>query len=275
MFSTYLVAALIFTQSPTEQVLTRVEGTIDKLLKAPRTAKYRITNEIATGEIPAPAILKGRSPFCNREIKDAGFLSIAGTVDASNPLGVMLRAEWKAFFKDKTYELGAVYFDNEPVMMSSAFDAALDLGLKKYATNIYKDFAKIVSLIEKQTEKLPSNNSKRTTQYWGELNRLAERICSSFTITPSELELIFLIGVKNNWETETEADAKACKTMYRRRSREIASNVRKMNAEIGRRQLDAVAGQMERAASAMARSHSNAGDATIQRALSGKSIFGN
>jgi hypothetical protein len=251
-----LLSFLVLSQAADDgAVLQTVREQVGQVLKAPASAKYEISGKLGKAEYPSGKVFRGSIYSINDALTRKGYTTVTGTYDSQNSFGVFLRGTWIALVRveNGVTKVGCVLVQHSDgdvniAYNSKDFDSAFEEGLYTFLKDVFATYAAEVYVVEKATEKLPYNNPRRPTLYWGELNKRAQSIQSTFNITTGELERAFLAGVERGWTTKDTKHLEACKAMMRRQYKDAATALRRLRANQGMQQLNALVGSAVNAA---------------------------
>jgi hypothetical protein len=173
---------------------------------------------------------------------------VNGTEDSNNILGVSLRSKWVALVKGDSSVAFIVWWDADgkraDVFSTKEFDSICYEAMAKCFKEVFAAYAQKVYEVETATAKLPYNSPKRQKQYWGVLNRQATQLATSYDIMSDALELAFVLGTRQTWPTNDKKQFDACKQMIRRKYKDTALAIRRIQADMAATEMSATAGAM-------------------------------
>jgi hypothetical protein len=268
MFTLLAVAAFLLGQAnvgrdkttdPADnpQIRTQIKAIVNEVLVAPTTATHDLVSSTPAKLASVPEY-RGSLHYINRALSDAGFYILTGKVTSSNRLGVRLTSDWTAIIDPKALKLHRVSLGEHEIYAPKEFDDLIIQATKKFMTEVWKTYASEISLLEKQTAKIPYNHKVRWQKYWAVLNQRADTISKTYELTSPELETIFFLGIKLGWPTNNKEDFDNCKLMLKRKHKDVALAIKRAMADANMAALNAQTNALMESAAAAAYRHNSA-----------------
>ena len=212
------------------QIRAQIKAIVNEVLVAPTTATYDLVSSTPAKLASVPEY-RGSLHYINRCALRCWVLHPHRQGDFIQPVGGRLTSDWTAIIDPKALKVHRVSLGEHEIYASKEFDDLIIQATKKFMTEVWKTYASEISLLEKQTAKIPYNHKMRWQKYWAVLNQRADIISKTYELTSPEVETIFFLGIKLGWPTNNKKDFDNCKLMLNRKHKDVALAIKRAMAD--------------------------------------------